>query len=103
MTPKQGKTSSIAKSLPSCKSCRFWNVHGGKHTDFIYYESSGTVEDVERPHRKCFAVIHGNESGAGVDTSSVRAFVTDGSGYAASFWTHPDFNCSLYEKANGIP
>lgn len=78
-----------------CKTCRFWAVNGGTRESYDE-EGMGT----ELPHRKCLKVIHGNYYASDTEkaTAETPAMVCDGSGYAASFWTLPNFGCTAWEK-----
>jgi hypothetical protein len=53
---------------------------------------------VKSAHRKCLRIIHGNKYDADEETAAKEpALMTDGSGYAATFWTLPEFGCSLWQ------
>lgn len=79
--------------MSSCAQCRFWDRNGFAHE---IYDEKNDYNGEETPHRKCFAIIHGNGSGAGEKMRAAPAAVLDGSGYAASLWTLPTFGCALF-------
>jgi hypothetical protein len=78
-----------------CEACRFWNRNGDP------WEASGIEPDYERrptDKQKCLNVLHANLSSDSEDVGfKAPAIVTDGSGYAASFWTAPGFGCTSFE------
>lgn len=81
----------------SCSACKFWNRNGEP------YSYHGTEEDdpdeIVTDKQKCLRVVHSNSnSRTRSDTRTDPAIVTDGSGYAASFWTEPSFACSSFER-----
>jgi len=76
----------------TCSACKFWNRNGEPRDDASDYEAAPL------PHRKCFKIIHGNAALQDASLRDAPAFVTDGSGYAASLWTAPTFGCVAFEK-----
>jgi hypothetical protein len=85
----------VLSGCARCDACRFWNKNGEP------WERRGTeAEDFEpQPTRKkkCLRVLHANCSDRADFAPDVLAIVTDGSGYAATFWTDPQFACVMFE------
>jgi hypothetical protein len=80
--------------MNTCINCKFWNRNGDPQT----YTDQNTEDwdDVALPHRKCLRIIHGNKNDT-IEMKDAPAAVLDGSGYAASLWTLPDFGCTSFD------
>jgi hypothetical protein len=82
----------------NCADCRFWNRKGDP---WERRAREGETEDewgyrVPTKKQKCLRVLHANGSREG-EADDDPAIVTDGSGYAAAFWTEPTFGCTSFE------
>jgi hypothetical protein len=84
----------MSKHIGTCIDCKFWNRNG---QPYEIYCDENDYNGEEVPHRRCLSIIHGNEGGAHSKMKSASAAVLDGSGYAASLWTMPDFGCTSFE------
>ena len=83
-----------------CADCRFWNRNGEPWQTTAVEENDW--EPLRSDKQKCLNVLHANLYGAAAETAvAAPAIVTDGSGYAASFWTSPGFGCTSFEPYGG--
>lgn len=85
-------------AAPRCASCRFWNRNGEPYS--YTGNEAQNYEQMPTTKQKCLNVLHANNGHYDNVAAHQRpALVTDGSGYAASFWTAPEFGCTSFEAA----
>lgn len=80
----------------ACKSCAFWNRNGASDDSADVPEPNAWDDTLDArvhtgPKRRCLAILHARDR-----NGAELAALTDGSGYAAALWTHPDFGCACW-------
>ena len=79
--------------MNTCETCRYWSRTERTAASAPDYDPAPTGQ------RMCARIVHGGiGEAADHGTEDADAVLSDGSGYAASLYTRPNFGCLLYES-----